>query len=941
MLTATQPLAAAHTQSHGPSSLTSTVPSGRWVSPVPRRRQTRRTASKISCRSSSAAEGNGEAGVVTIGRPEPARVKEQETTVALKALVTVHMKSEPDLISKMIELATKNWLSIELVSTELNPETGLEWGTASRKATYRGGLNHHYTFEAIFNVPASFGTVGAVRLDNDYRQEMFIKEIMVFPDGDESRAVNFYCESWVVDNEQCGNDDRRTFFPLKSYLPSQTPKGVQWLRKTELEAIRGNGCGERKPIERIYDYDVYNDLGTPEAKRPVLGGKEHPYPRRCRTGRLRSTTDPASESRTKDPQDIYVPRDEAFSERKQLAFDTKKTLAGLHALIGGKKNEHHKELSFPSLAAIDSIYEDGFMNMPPPKEGGGVMDFAFKVIRTELVNLLRGDLAAMKDEIDKIFKFETPEIHNKDKFAWFRDEEFARETLAGMNPMSIQLVTELPIVSQLDDEIQYGPKESLLNETLINEQLNGVMTAKEIMYVYILERQMLATTPEAVQNKKLFMLDYHDALMPYVNKVRSVEGTTLYGSRTLFFLTKDGTLKPIAIELSRPKTESGKLPWRDVFKPDGSVTGSWLWQLAKTHVLAHDTGYHQLVNHWLRTHCCVEPYIIAANRQLSQMHPIYRLLHPHFRYTMEINALARGMLINADGIIETNFAPREYCIELSSAVYKDFWRFDMEALPNDLIRRGMAVHGKDGKLELTIEDYPYANDGLLIWDAIKEWVSDYVKHYYSSVEDIINDEELQDWWDEVRTKGHEDKKDEPWWPKLDSHESLVQVLTTIMWITSGHHAAVNFGQYPYAGYIPNRPTIARQNIPKEMGRQAMKKFMEDPEKVFLDTLPSQFQSFVVLVILDLLSSHSPDEEYMGTHVEPAWTVEGNVKLAFQKFQGRLRDILEQVDEWNEDPKRKNRHGAGVVPYTLLRPCDGDPFDEKSEMEMGIPNSISI
>lgn len=89
----------------------------------------------------------------------------------------------------------------------------------------------------------------------------------------------------------------------------------------------------------------------------------------------------------------------------------------------------------------------------------------------------------------------------------------------------------------------------------------------------------------------------------------------------------------------------------------------------------------------LRTHCCVEPYVIAANRRLSQMHPIYRLLHPHFRFTMEINAQARGMLINANGIIESAFAPGKLCMELSSAVYDKFWRFDMEALPADLIRR--------------------------------------------------------------------------------------------------------------------------------------------------------------------------------------------------------------------------------------------------------------
>jgi hypothetical protein len=76
---------------------------------------------------------------------------------------------------------------------------------------------------------------------------------------------------------------------LQSYLPSQTPPGVQALRKKELQTLRGDGRGERKFYERVYDYDTYNDLGDPDRnidhKRPVLGNKEYPYPRRCRTGR--------------------------------------------------------------------------------------------------------------------------------------------------------------------------------------------------------------------------------------------------------------------------------------------------------------------------------------------------------------------------------------------------------------------------------------------------------------------------------------------------------------------------------------------------------------------------------------------------------------------------------------------------------------------------------
>lgn len=308
---------------------------------------------------------------------------------------------------------------------------------------------------------------------------------------------------------------------------------------------------------------------------------------------------------------------------------------------------------------------------------------------------------------------------------------------------------EWPLKSKLDPQI-YGPPESLITTELIEKEIKGIMTVQE-----------------ALKQKRLFILDYHDFFLPYVHKVREIEGTTLYGSRTLLFLTDDGTLMPLAIELTRPK--NGEKPqWKQVFTPSHHSTDCWLWKLAKAHVCAHDAGFHQLVAHWLRTHCCTEPYIIAANRQLSAMHPIHRLLLPHFRYTMEINALARQSLINAGGIIESSFAPGKYSIEISSVAYDQLWQFDTESLPGDLIKRGMAVEDPTAKhgLRLTIEDYPFAADGLVLWDAIKQWVTDYVNHYYPDAALIESDTELQGFWTEVQTKGHADKKEEPWWPNL-------------------------------------------------------------------------------------------------------------------------------------------------------------------------------
>ena len=89
-------------------------------------------------------------------------------------------------------------------------ETGLEKPrvTAFAHKTLREG---HY--EAEFKVPASFGPVGAVLLENEHHKEIFIREIKLVTGSDSSTAVTFGCNSWV--HSKFDNPEKRIFFTLK------------------------------------------------------------------------------------------------------------------------------------------------------------------------------------------------------------------------------------------------------------------------------------------------------------------------------------------------------------------------------------------------------------------------------------------------------------------------------------------------------------------------------------------------------------------------------------------------------------------------------------------------------------------------------------------------------------------------------------------------------
>ncbi|GAB2266629.1 hypothetical protein Dimus_001625 [Dionaea muscipula] len=848
------------------------------------------------------------------------------TVVLMKKNILSITDVSASFLDRIYEILGKG-ISLQLISAvHLDPENGrAKLGKAAYLERWVSAVTPLTAGETTFNVTfewdESIGVPGAFIIKNHHRSQFYLKtltleDVPAAAAHGTNRNIHFVCNSWVYPVYRYKYD--RVFFANKTYLPGDTPEPLRKYREQELINLRGNGNGMLKEWDRVYDYAPYNDLGSPdkgrEYARPCLGeSKEFPYPRRGRTGRGTTKTDPSTESRLSLLSlDIYVPRDERFGHLKisdflacALKSIVQVLLPELRAICDKTSNE------FDSFEDVLRLYEGGLKlhNRTMKKLENHI---PWEMLR-ELIIRLDGQL---------FLKFPLPEVIKEHKTAWRTDEEFAREMLAGINPLVIRRLETFPPNSKLDP-VKYGNQHSTITREQVEKNMDGY------------------NVDQGIKINRLFILDHHDTLMPYLRRINSTS-TKTYATRTILFLKYDGTLKPLAIELSLPHPDGDcQGAVSQVYTPaEVGVEGS-VWQLAKAYVAVNDSGHHQLISHWLHTHAVMEPFVIATNRQLSTIHPIYKLLHPHFRDTMNINALARQILINAGGLLESTVFPAKFSMEMSSFLYKN-WVFTEQALPVDLLKRGMAVRDLESPhgLRLLIEDYPYAVDGLEIWAAIETWVDEYCSFYYTTDELVECDNELQSWWREIRSKGHGDKEDEPWWPEMKTIDNLIKTCSIIIWIGSALHAAVNFGQYHYAGYLPNRPTLSRRLMPQP-GTPEYVELESDPDKAFLKTITPQLQTLLGIAVIELLSQQSTDEVYLGQRDTPGWTSEAEPLAAFQRFSERLLEVENKIMEKNRDKRFRNRTGPVEVPYTLLYPHTSDFSRTGGLTGRGIPNSVSV
>lgn len=230
----------------------------------------------------------------------------------------------------------------------------------------------------------------------------------------------------------------------------------------------------------------------------------------------------------------------------------------------------------------------------------------------------------------------------------------------------------------------------------------------------------------------------------------------------------------------------------------------------------------------------------------------------------------------------------------------------------------MAVEDPDENnpagIQLLMLDYPYAIDGIEIWVAIKEWVKDFCVFFYKDDDTIRSDVELQAWWSEIRTLGHGDKQSETWWYQMTTLSNLVEALTTLIWVSSARHSAINYNQQHR--YNVNHPTVCRKFVPRE-GTIEFGEFLKDPDRFFLKMMPEWFEMSLWVALVEILSRHTCDEFYLGCMPSPGWVDSEIIQNRFAEFKEALKEIQTRILQRNRDPKLKNRRGPVKIDNTLL------------------------
>ncbi|XP_031530823.2 polyunsaturated fatty acid lipoxygenase ALOX15 isoform X1 [Vicugna pacos] len=349
-------------------------------------------------------------------------------------------------------------------------------------------------------------------------------------------------------------------------------------------------------------------------------------------------------------------------------------------------------------------------------------------------------------------------------------------------------------------------------------------------------------------------------------------------------LHSDGKLLPTVIQLELPRKGSPPPP---LFLPTDPLMA---WLLAKCWVRSSDFQLHELHSHLLRGHLMAEVIAVATMRCLPSIHPIFKLLIPHLRYTMEINIRARTGLVSDfgvfDQVVSTGGSGHVELLKRAGA----FLTYSSFCPPDDLADQGL----------LGVKSSFYAEDALGLWKIISRYVAGIVSLHYETDESVKEDLELQTWCREITEVGLLGAQDRGFPVSLQSKHQLCHFVTMCIFTCTGQHSSNHLGQLDWYAWVPNAPCTMRLPPPTTK---------DVTLEVVMATLPNFHQASLQMSITWQLGRRQPIMVALGQHEEEYFSGP-EPKAVLKKFREELAALDKDIEI---------RNAKLDLPYEYLRP----------------------
>jgi arachidonate 15-lipoxygenase len=447
------------------------------------------------------------------------------------------------------------------------------------------------------------------------------------------------------------------------------------------------------------------------------------------------------------------------------------------------------------------------------------------------------------------------------------DRVFAQQRVAGVNPLVIERLMDLPAL--------------LKRFPITEEQYQSVMSNDSLQQAFT-ENRLYITDYQVLKDIEPGQVTLRDGV---VNKF-------VYQPIALFaFAPGDSPqrrLTPVAIQCYQQPAADNPI----FISPDANALESkrWAWKIAKLTVQIADANYHEFISHLGGTHLWMEPIAISIYRKLPASSPLGALLRPHIEGTLFINDSALKGLVNAGGTVDKVSAGTlvsSLLLSLEGAKQLPF-SFNESFLPMTFKNRGV----DDPK---AFPDYPFRDDSLLIWEAIHEWVTNYLTLFYPSDILVQQDDQIQEWFEDLTSAnggqvmgigefdGANGGK-----PQIRTLAYLIEMVTLIIFTGSAKHAAVNFPQAAFLTYAPNMPLAGYKHAPTSS--------LGITRQHFIETLPSLEQAETQMNMTYLLGSVY--YTHLGEYDKSCFG-DSDVLNFLEEFQDKLVEIERIIHKRNE------------------------------------------